>query len=73
MIVKVHLKDGQTFEYKETAIFDDAEAGWLVLSFGMLKGNRTNLLGRLSRHYMFDESDHIVYSWSDVEKVEVAP
>lgn len=71
MTVKVHLKDGQTFEYKETAIFDDAEAGWLVLSYGALKGNRNNLPGRLSRHYMYDESDHIAYSWRDIEKVEV--
>lgn len=71
MNVKVIFKDGRMFEYKETAIFDDSEPGWAVLSYGRLVGNRTNLQGQLQSHYAFDESDHIVFSWNDVEKLEV--
>ena len=71
MNVKVYMKTGETYEYKETAIFDDAEAGRLVLAYGKLKGCRTNLSGRLARHYMFNEIDHLSYRWCDVKKVEI--
>ena len=73
MTVKVYLKDGRTFDYKETALFDDAKHGWIVLSYGALKEKRKNLSGRLSRHYTYDESDHIAYPWGYIEKVEVLP
>lgn len=71
MKVKVFLKDGRMFDAGESAIFDDKEAGWAVLSYGKLIGNRTNLSGNLRNHYGYEESDHIVYSWQDIEKIEV--
>ena len=71
MTVKVFLKDGRTFDFKEDAIFDDKEAGWTILSYGKLNGNRTNLTGYEAKHYRYEESDHIAYSWHDIEKIEV--
>lgn len=66
MNVKVFLKDGRSFDFREDAIFHDKEAGWAVLSYGRLSGNRTHL-----NHYRYEESDHICYSWNDIEKIEV--
>ena len=66
MTVTVHLKDGRAFEYKEDAILDNGDAGWLVLSYGKVKGG---YIGNEQYHY--EDTDHICYSWNDVEKVEV--
>ena len=73
MTVKVILKSGKAVEFKEDAIFDDKEAGWAVLSYGKLSGNRTNLKGYEANHYRYQDSDHIAYSWSDIERIEVTP
>lgn len=73
MNVRVILKDGRAFDFKEDAILDDKEAGWAVLAYGKVYGNRTNLQGYGNQHYGFEESDHIVYSWRDIEKIEVTP
>lgn len=66
MTVKVYLKDGRKFNYGESAILDDKEAGWVVLSIGELSGGRTS-----KPRYEYADSSHIAYSWRDIEKVEV--
>ena len=72
MLVTVHLKDGRRFSFREDAIIDDKEAAFMVLSYGKVQGNRTNLEGTSKNRYCFTDFDHIVYSWSDIDWVEIA-
>ena len=73
MNINVVLKDGRSFTFHEDAIVDDREAGWVALLTGKVSGNRTNLPYPQNKHYSIKESDHICYSWSDIEKIEVTP
>ena len=72
MLVIAHLKDGRRFSFREDAIIDDKEAAFVVLSYGGVQGNRTNLKGTSKNHYCFTHFDHIVYSWSDIDWIEIA-
>lgn len=66
MTVKVFLKDGRAFDYGETAILDDKEAGWVALSIGTISGGRVT-----KPRYGFTDESHIVYAWRDIERLEV--
>lgn len=70
MKVKVVLKEPaqngmKEFEFLESAILDDKEAGWAVLSFGSLG------LTPVRFSYLFKDSKHIVYNWDDIDRIEI--
>jgi len=72
MRVTVHLKDGRSFTYGETAVFEDKEAGWFVLGLGKVSGGRYDTPG--SRHvapYRYDDDSHIAYSYQNVDRIEI--
>lgn len=71
MIVTVYLNDGRSFTFFETAVFNDAEAGWLILSQGNVLGNRTNLRYPDSEKYTYKDETHIAYRWSDIDHVGI--
>lgn len=69
VILRNPAKNGmRQFEYVEQAIFDDPEAGCAVLLCGKVSGGR---IGDTAYH--FKDGSHIVYNWSDIEKLEVTP
>ena len=72
MRVKIFLKSGKEFEFNETAVFEDEEAGRVVLMWGKVSGGRLNGgWGSGISKYRLDEISCALWDWSDVDRVEV--
>lgn len=72
MRVKICLKSGKSFEYNETAVFDDEEADRAVLMWGKVSGGRLNGgWGSVVSKYRIDEISTAAWSWKDVDHMEV--
>lgn len=72
MRVKICLKSGKSFEYNETAVFDDEEADRVVLMWGKVFGGRLDgSWGSGVSKYRIYESSSAAWSWQDVDHVEV--
>lgn len=69
VILKKPAPNGvKEFDFGEHAILDDSEAGRVVLSCGVISGGRTG-----QSEYSFKDFAHVVYSWDDIERLEVTP
>lgn len=73
MRVKIILKKPapngmKEFIYREQAVLDDKEAGYAVFSGGYVTGGIKS-----QENYAYKEMSHIVYSWDDIERLEIMP
>ena len=74
MIVRIVQKDGKIFECREAAVLDDREADRVVLLWGKVIGGRLySGFGSGVSKYQIDESSHIAFRWSDIERLELLP
>ena len=72
MKVKICLKNGESFKYNETAVFEDAEAGRVVLMWGKVSGGRLDgSWGSGVSKYRIDEISTVAWSWEDIDHLEV--
>lgn len=73
MRVKVCLKDGRSFTFGETAIFEDKEAGRIVLGCGKVSGGRLLAPGNpwAASKYKYEDESSIAYRWQDVDHFEI--
>ena len=74
MTVEIFLENGKSFQYNETAVFDDEEAGFAVLMWGTVSGGRLNGgWGSGVSKYRIDEISHAAWDWADVDHIEIRP